>query len=122
MEPPGWGLDPFIHQVGGHSPLFCLDQGTVCKPYEEQEHCFYTNMPDSLLPFTPRFKGSMEVNIVEDQRGYITLTGLPPNSFRDLHRIGHSARPKVQSSGDRTKLSYNSADEIKEMREYRDGK
>merc|ERR1719192_2950696 len=96
MEPPGWGLDPFIHQVGGHSPLFCLDQGTVCKPYEEQEHCFYTNMPDSLLPFTPRFKGSMEVNIVEDKRGYITLTGLPPNSFRDLHRLGNSARPKMR--------------------------
>ena len=32
---PGiWGLEPFIHQVGGHSPLFCLDSSTVCKPYE----------------------------------------------------------------------------------------
>ena len=29
-----WGLEPFIHQVGGHSPLFCLDSSTVCKPYE----------------------------------------------------------------------------------------
>ena len=114
----GWGLDPFIHQVGGHSPLFCLDKGTLCKPYEDQEHSFYSNLPDSLLAFTPRIKGSMEVSIVEDQLGYITLTGLPPNSFRNLHRLSNSARPKVQSLWIFPKLSCISADETKEMREY----
>ena len=93
---PSWGLEPFIHQVGGHSPLFCLDAGTVCKPYEEQEHTFYCHLPDSLRPYTPQFKGSMQVDIVEDQRGYITLTGLPPNSFRNLYRMNTSARPKVK--------------------------
>ena len=99
-EPPNcsrdWGLEPFIHQVGGHSPLFCLDSSTVCKPFEEREHSFYSSMPDCLLPFTPQFKGSMEVKIVEDQQGYITLKGLPPNSFRHLHRALGSARPKMR--------------------------
>ena len=97
MDPPGrWGLEPFIHQVGGHSPLFCLDSRTVCKPYEEREHSFYSNLPSCLLPFTPRFLGSMQVSIVEDQRGYISLSGLPPNSYRSLHRLNNSGRPKVE--------------------------
>ena len=99
MDPPGrWGLEPFIHQVGGHSPLFCLDSRTVCKPYEEREHSFYSNLPSCLLPFTPRFLGSMQVSIVEDQRGYISLSGLPPNSYRSLHRLNNSGRPKVDNS------------------------
>lgn len=90
-----WGLEPFIHQVGGHSPLFCLDASTVCKPYEEREHSFYSNMPDCLKPFTPQFKGSMRVKIVEDNDGYITLTGYPPNSFCNLHSIDTTDRPKM---------------------------
>ena len=110
-----WGLEPFIHQVGGHSPLFCLDSSTVCKPYEvscccmffkflmvevvqEREHSFYRNMPDCLKPFTPQFKGSMRVKIVEDTDGYITLTGYPPNSFCNVHSIDTNDRPKVISS------------------------
>ena len=98
MDPPSrWGLEPFIHQVGGHSPLFCLDSRTVCKPYEEREHSFYSHLPDCLRPFTPQFLGSMQVSIVEDQRGYITLSGLPPNSYRNLHRLNNSARPKVEN-------------------------
>ena len=93
--PSRWGLEPFIHQVGGHSPLFCLDSRTVCKPYEEREHSFYSHLPDCLRPFTPQFLGSMQVSIVEDQRGYISLSGLPPNSYRNLHRLNTSGRPKV---------------------------
>jgi len=80
-----WGLEPFIHQVGGHSPLFCLDHATVCKPYEEREHTFYSSMPDCLLAYTPQFKGSMRVHITEDQDGYITLRGFPPNSYCNSH-------------------------------------
>ena len=52
-------------------------------------------MPDCLKPFTPQFKGSMRVKIVEDNDGYITLTGYPPNSFCNVHSIDNNDRPKV---------------------------
>jgi len=91
-----WGLEPFIHQVGGHSPLFCLDSATVCKPYEEREHSFYSSMPDCLQAFTPQFKGSMQVHIKEDQEGYITLRGFPPNSYRDKHQQVDNSKPKMR--------------------------
>ena len=99
MEPVSgllWGLEPFIHQVGGHSPLFCLDAATVCKPYEEREHSFYSSMPDCLQAYTPQFKGSMQVHITEDQDGYITLRGFPPNSYQNKHRqASNNSKPKV---------------------------
>jgi len=92
-----WGLEPFIHQVGGHSPLFCLDSATVCKPYEEREHNFYSSMPGCLQAFTPQFKGSMQVYITEDQDGYITLRGFPPNSYCNKHRqAGCHSKPKMR--------------------------
>jgi hypothetical protein len=52
-----------LFQVGGHSPLFCLDPGTVCKPYVQREHIFYSSLPPALQPFIPFFKGCMKVGI-----------------------------------------------------------
>ena len=98
MEPGVlWGLEPFIPQVGGYSPLFCLDAATVCKPYEEREHRFYTSMSECLLAYTPQLKGSMQVHITEDQDGYITLRGFPHNSYCDHHRYSHNSKPKVRA-------------------------
>jgi len=123
-----WGLEPFIHQVGGHSPLFCLDSSTVCKPYEEREHSFYRNMPDCLKPFTPQFKGSMRVKIVEDTDGYITLTGYPPNSFCNVHSIDTNDRPKmilkrcgsieIESESQEVKDQYFTDEKISEEKLY----
>jgi len=75
------GLEPFIHQVGGHSPLFCLDPVTVCKPWEEREHSFYSTLPAALRAFTPAYRGDMQVDITEDLEGYITLRGSPPGDY-----------------------------------------
>jgi len=74
MDEASGSLEPFIHQVGGTSPLFCLDSRTVCKPQEEREHRFYCSLPTALLPFTPQFRGSMRVTIQEDQQGYISVS------------------------------------------------
>ncbi|XP_023325142.1 inositol hexakisphosphate kinase 1 [Eurytemora carolleeae] len=90
-------LEPFIHQVGGHSPLFCLDPVTVCKPFEQREFNFYSTLPQNLLPFTPTFKGSMIVEISEDEEGYITLKGYPPNSYRRrCSRPYSETKPKMR--------------------------
>jgi len=78
---PPLGLEPFIHQVGGHSPLFCLDGVTVCKPWEAREHSFYSSLPPALEGFTPAYKGDMQVDITEDRHGYITLRGAPPPHY-----------------------------------------
>jgi len=90
-------LEPFIHQVGGHSPLFCLDPLTVCKPLEQREYNFYANLPNTLIPFTPNFIGSMKVQISEDDEGYISLKGLPPNTYRRKCSRPHSdLKPKIR--------------------------
>jgi len=78
---PPLGLEPFIHQVGGHSPLFCLDGVTVCKPWEAREHSFYSSLPPALRGFTPAYKGDMHVDIAEDREGYIILRGAPPPHY-----------------------------------------
>ena len=36
-------LEPFVHQVGGHFPIICLDGTTVCKPLNDREHRFWSN-------------------------------------------------------------------------------
>ena len=54
-------------------------------------------MPECLQPYAPRFKGAMNVKIVEDADGNITLSGLPPNSFCNMHsKTDPNGRPKVQ--------------------------
>ncbi|XP_043244577.1 inositol hexakisphosphate kinase 1-like [Amphibalanus amphitrite] len=74
-------LEPFIHQVGGHSHMFSLDEITVCKPLITRELHFYESMPDQMKQFAPEYKGVIEVNFVEDADGYVTLVAYPPKSY-----------------------------------------
>ena len=62
-------LEPFVHQVGGHFPMACLATDIVCKPLNEREHKFYKSMAKSLLPFVPRYEGTMKVEVHEDNDG-----------------------------------------------------
>lgn len=73
-------LEPFIHQVGGCSSMLQLDDSTICKPLVPQELNFYGTLPDILKSFTPEYRGVIEVNFIEDQDGYLTLTAYPPES------------------------------------------
>ena len=50
-------LEPFMHQVSGHSHMFVYDSTTVCKPLYEREYDFYSTLPKKLLEFTPEFRG-----------------------------------------------------------------
>ncbi|XP_037068736.1 inositol hexakisphosphate kinase 1-like [Pollicipes pollicipes] len=74
-------LEPFIHQVGGHSHMFSLDEITVCKPLITRELHFYESMPEQMKQFAPEYKGVIEVNFVEDADGYVTLMAYPPKSY-----------------------------------------
>jgi len=50
----------FRHQVGGHFPLICNTDGTVCKPADPRELEFYINLNADLpamIPFVPKYHG-----------------------------------------------------------------
>ena len=69
-------------QVGGHFPMVCLDEKTLCKPLSEREHLIYTTMPEVLAPFVPAFHGLMSVQVRETEDGFIELIGHPPPQFQ----------------------------------------
>lgn len=50
-------LEPFIHQVGGHSSMMRYDDHTVCKPLIAREQRFYESLPPEMKEFTPEYKG-----------------------------------------------------------------
>ncbi|XP_053553027.1 inositol hexakisphosphate kinase 1, partial [Bombina bombina] len=49
-------LEPFIHQVGGHSSMMRYDDHTVCKPLINREQRFYESLPPEMMEFTPEYK------------------------------------------------------------------
>lgn len=54
-------LQPFIHQVGGHSSIQQFDQYTVCKPLFSKELRFYEEVCPAFEPFIPKFKGKLVI-------------------------------------------------------------
>ena len=50
-------LQTYSAQVGGHTPLFLLGEGVVCKPTISREKFFYESIPPAVRHFTPYFHG-----------------------------------------------------------------
>lgn len=73
-------LQPFIHQVGGHSSMLCLDESTVCKPVVENEQLFYENLPKILTPYVPLYYGTIKVSLIQDG-DYITFKATTPDNY-----------------------------------------
>jgi len=61
-------LQPFFHQVGGHTQFLQLDQSTVCKPLIPRELSFYLNAPPEIQSFIPHYKGVIQTWNVEGQQ------------------------------------------------------
>jgi len=51
-------LEPFVHQVGGHSTMLRYSDSTVCKMLIPREHQFYKTMPLEMKEFTPQYRGN----------------------------------------------------------------
>ena len=49
----GVPLEPFVHQVGGHTSMMRYDDHTVCKPLITREQRFYESLPPEMKEFTP---------------------------------------------------------------------
>ncbi|XP_045159739.1 inositol hexakisphosphate kinase 1-like isoform X2 [Mercenaria mercenaria] len=73
-------LQPFIHQVGGHSCVLRFNETTLCKPLITREHLFYESLPMELKAFIPVYRGIIEVELQEGNDGQITLIGHPVQS------------------------------------------
>lgn len=50
-------LEPFVHQVGGHSCVLRFGEQTICKPLIPREHQFYKSLPAAMRKFTPQYRG-----------------------------------------------------------------
>ncbi|NXG25998.1 IP6K3 kinase, partial [Grallaria varia] len=78
---PGEGravlLEPFVHQVGGHTSMLRYDEHTVCKPLVSQELSFYEALPLAMRQFTPQYKGIVSVHLKKDSLGNLTLMASP---------------------------------------------
>ncbi|NWR87804.1 IP6K3 kinase, partial [Furnarius figulus] len=78
---PGEGravlLEPFVHQVGGHTSMLRYDEHTVCKPLVSQELSFYESLPLAMRQFTPQYKGIVSVHLKKDSLGNLTLMASP---------------------------------------------
>uniref|UniRef100_A0A3B4YCQ9 Kinase n=1 Tax=Seriola lalandi dorsalis TaxID=1841481 RepID=A0A3B4YCQ9_SERLL len=73
----GVPLEPFVHQVGGHTSMMRYDDHTVCKPLISREQRFYESLPPEMKEFTPEYKGVVLVCFEGDSDGYINLVAYP---------------------------------------------
>ncbi|XP_069980444.1 inositol hexakisphosphate kinase 1 isoform X1 [Penaeus vannamei] len=69
-------LEPLVHQVGGHSSMFVLDDTTLCKPLIGREYRFYRTLPPEVKKYTPQFHGTLQVVLQEAGDG-LSLAALP---------------------------------------------
>ncbi|NWH86613.1 IP6K3 kinase, partial [Aegithalos caudatus] len=70
-------LQPFVHQVGGHTSMLTYDEHTICKPLVSQELSFYESLPLAMRQFTPQYKGIVSVHLKKDSLGNLTLIASP---------------------------------------------
>ncbi|NXD56388.1 IP6K3 kinase, partial [Corvus moneduloides] len=85
-------LQPFVHQVGGHTSMLTYDEHTICKPLVSQELSFYESLPLAMRQFTPQYKGIVSVHLKKDSLGNLTLIASPglgqPDSCGRLDSAG----------------------------------
>lgn len=73
-------LEPFVHQVGGHSCVLRFGEQTICKPLIPREHQFYKSLPTAMRKFTPQYRGVVSVSFEEDEEGNLFLIAYPLHS------------------------------------------
>lgn len=129
----GVPLEPFVHQVGGHTSMMRYDDHTVCKPLISREQRFYESLPPEMKEFTPEYKGVVLVCFEGDLDGYINLVAYPyvesegldheEMPERDQPRRKHSRRSLHRSSSDhkedRAAHESDSNDNLQELKSPR---
>ncbi|CAL8403152.1 unnamed protein product [Arctogadus glacialis] len=140
----GVSLEPFVHQVGGHTSMMRYDDHTVCKPLISREQRFYESLPPEMKEFTPEYKGVVLVCFEGDSDGYINLVAYPyvescsegageyeerefpereqprrKQSRRSLHRSSSSAEYKDERADRREVLESDSTESLADLKSPR---
>ncbi|XP_041810016.1 inositol hexakisphosphate kinase 1 isoform X2 [Chelmon rostratus] len=141
----GVPLEPFIHQVGGHTSMMRYDDHTVCKPLISREQRFYESLPPEMKEFTPEYKGVVLVCFEGDSDGYINLVAYPyvesnmeggtaeheerdppereqprrKHSRRSLHRSSSSSDHKEERPDRRESHDTDTSDNLAELKSPR---
>ncbi|XP_037534921.1 inositol hexakisphosphate kinase 1 [Nematolebias whitei] len=110
LQPRAGGvpLEPFIHQVGGHSSMMRYDDHTVCKPLISREQRFYESLPPDMKEFTPEYKGVVLVCFEGDSDGYINLVAYPYVDNMEVGMGEHEERDPQEREQPRRKHSRRS--------------
>ncbi|KAJ8361096.1 hypothetical protein SKAU_G00176210 [Synaphobranchus kaupii] len=88
-------LEPFVHQVGGHSCVLRFSEQTICKPLIPREHQFYKSLPAEMRKFTPQYRGVVSVSFEEDEEGNLCLIAYPLHSeLVDMENVDPDSEPK----------------------------
>ena len=61
-------LEAFEDQVSGQNNVVCLTKGTLAKTLNLHENKFYQTMDETLIPFVPKYKGTINVDSIEDEK------------------------------------------------------
>ncbi|MGH0172308.1 UNVERIFIED_CONTAM: hypothetical protein FKN15_006148 [Acipenser sinensis] len=126
-------LEPFVHQVGGHTSMMRYDDHTVCKPLISREERFYESLPPEMKEFSPEYKGVVLVCFEGDRDGYIHLVAYPYVESegldhedvpeRDQPRRKHSRRSLHRSSSDhkeeRSALESDGSESLQDLKSPR---
>ncbi|KAM6928476.1 inositol hexakisphosphate kinase 1 [Xenentodon cancila] len=117
----GVPLEPFIHQVGGHTSMMRYDDHTVCKPLISREQRFYESLPPEMKEFTPEYKGVVLVCFEGDSDGYINLVAYPHvESNMEGGPVDHEERDPVEREQPRRKHSRRSLHRSSSSAEHKD--
>ncbi|XP_072296074.1 inositol hexakisphosphate kinase 1 [Eucyclogobius newberryi] len=122
----GVSLEPFIHQVGGHTSMMRYDDHTVCKPLICREQRFYESLPPEMKEFTPEYKGVVLVCFEGDSDGYINLMAYPHVESVDEEHEERDApereQPRRKHSRRSLHRSSSSSDHNKDHKEQKENK
>ncbi|XP_047202789.1 inositol hexakisphosphate kinase 1 isoform X2 [Girardinichthys multiradiatus] len=121
-KPRGGGvsLEPFIHQVGGHSSMMRYDDHTVCKPLISREQRFYESLPPEMKEFTPEYKGVVLVCFEGDSDGYINLVAYPYVDNMEEVAGEHEERDPQEKEQPRRKHSRRSLHRSSSSSDYKE--
>ncbi|XP_012717663.2 inositol hexakisphosphate kinase 2 [Fundulus heteroclitus] len=100
-------LEPFVHQVGGHSCVLRFGEQTICKPLIPREHQFYKSLPAAMRKFTPQYRGVVSVSFEEDEEENLCLIAYPlcsdqpadvenKDSSADKDKSGHGVQDYME--------------------------
>lgn len=78
----GVPLEPFVHQVGGHSSMMRYDDHTVCKPLISREQRFYESLPPEMKEFTPEYKGILFIILPASELKIRSRDTLQPENLK----------------------------------------